>query len=254
MAKARSKRGAAMVLVIITTVLFTMMSFSLISASSTLSSSANRKWTQLRMEQQALGVGRAFSETLTDSAVNDLQASMNQFLDNVNYASYNLMSSEVQKQAAIHTFSQTETVPNGYGQIIIRLKKIFQNPQWQLDTDLYIDATDTVNLDTYLDSVTNVDYQLTTYITVVAPEDAQALGTAEFAFFRIIRYEAQYYRTSVTPANRIYPDSGWRFFTTSNPSLMNSTTRVTFAANEDIITRTPSSSKAIFYQVAEVRR
>lgn len=254
MAKARSKRGAAMVMVIIISVMFTMMSFSLISASSTLYSSANRKWTQLRMEQQANGVGRAFTETLTDDVANDLQTRMNSFLENVNYSSYNLMSSEAQKQAAIHSFSQTESVPNGYGEIIVRLKKIYQNPQWQLDTNLSIVATDTAGLDSYLDSVTNVDYQLTAYITVVSPEDAQALGTAEVTFFRIIRYEAQYYKTSVTPANRIYPDSAWRFFTTSNPSLMNSSTRVTFSANESIIARTPSSTKTIFYQVAEVRR
>lgn len=265
MAKARSKRGAAMVMVIITTVLFTMMSFSLISASSTLSSSARRKWTQLRMEQQALGVGRAFSEYLTyiedpdDPEIkNDLQIKMDSFLDSPSYSSYNLNSSEGVKQAAIHSFAQpsTEINPDGYGQVIIRLKKIEQYSDLQLDTGKEIEAGDRLSrkdfLDDFLDSVTYADYQLTAFITVVSPEDAQALGTAEVTFFRILRYEAQYYKNSLT-SERIYPDSNGYFFTTPDKESMNSGTLVDITATDIIITYAPSSPKTTFYVIAEVR-
>jgi len=266
MAKARSKRGAAMVMVIITTVLFTMMSFSLISASSTLSSSANRKWTQLRMEQQALGVGRAFSEYLiyvedpVDPEIkNDLQIKMDSFLDSPSYSSYKLNTEEGVKQAAIHSFSQSEPEinPEGYGQVIIRLKKIEQYSDLQLNSEESIEAGDRLSrkgfLDAFLDSVTNVDYKLTAFITVVSPEDAQALGTAEVTFFRILRYEAQYYKNSRLPANRIYPDSSWNFFTVPVVDPMNSDKLVNFTATDRIITYAPSAPKTTFYQIAEVR-
>lgn len=266
MAKARSRRGAAMVMVIITTVLFTMMSFSLISASSTLSSSARRKWTQLRMEQQALGVGRAFSEYLTyiedpdDLEIkNDLQTKMDSFLDNPSYSSYKLNTEEGVKQAAIHSFTQSEPEinPDGYGQVIIRLKKIEQYSDLQLGSEESIEAGDRLSrkgfLDDFLDSVTYADYQLTAFITVVSPEDAQALGTAEVAFFRILRYEAQYYKNTRTDANRIFPDSNWNFFTTPDKESMNSVTLVNFTATDRIITYVPSSPMTTFYIIAEVR-
>lgn len=242
MAKARSKRGAAMVMVIIATVLFTMMSFSLITASSTLSSSANRKWIQLQMEQQAIGVGRALSEALTISSDVDLLEAMNRFLDD----------------GAQYTLLEAKNIPDGYGKVIIRLRKIDQNPDVSLDKEFFIQTSDTValkvDLDDYLDSVTNVDYQLTANITVVSPEDEQALGTAEVTYFRVKQYEAQYYRTLRVLANRIYPDSNWNFFTTSDPTAMNSSTLVTFTVNEEIVTFTPSDNKVIFYTVAEVWR
>ena len=264
MAKARSKRGAAMVMVIITTVLFTMMSFSLISASSTLSSSARRKWTQLRMEQQALGIGRAFSEYLTciedpydPDIKNELQIKMDSFLDSPSYSPYKLNTEEGVRQAAIHSFAQpsTEINPDGYGQVIIRLKKIEQTPVFPLNTDKSIEAGESSSrkalLDVFFGSPTYADYKLTAFITVVSLEDAQALGTAEVTFFRILQFEAQYYKNTRTPANLIFPDSNWNFFT--DGKSMNSGTLVKFTATDSIIRYVPPPPMTSFYQIAEVR-
>jgi hypothetical protein len=255
MGKARKKHGAAMVVVIITSVLFTMMAFSLILASSTLSSAATRKWIQLRMEQQALGVSKAFAQTLTSSNSNTLQTAMDGFLYSGSYVSYDLMSTEVEKQVALHPFPQTATNPsslsNAYGQVTVRLKKVYQNPVWQLSDTIYTFApTNTAALNAFLESITDEDYQLTAHITVISPEDEQAVGTAEVTFLRTVEYQASYYKNSVSTINRIYPNTVWEFFT--DPQLTSGL--VSFTASEIILAQCASSAtKAFHYQVAEVR-
>jgi|GEM_PF-4737956 len=251
----RNKKGAAMVVVIITSVLFTMMSFSLILASSTLSSAASRKWIQLRMEQQALGVGNAFAQTLTSTDSNTLQTVMDDFLYSGSYASYDLMATEAEKQTALHPFPQTSTDPtelsNAFGRVTIRLKKVYQNPVWQLSDTIYtFNPTDTAALNAFLDSVSDEDYQLTAQITVVSPEDEQAVGTAEVTFLRTVEYQASYYKNSVSAINRIYPNSIWEFFT--DPQRISG---LVFFSEGDIILAQCSSdaAKVYHYQVAEVR-
>ncbi|MPN05944.1 hypothetical protein SDC9_153198 [bioreactor metagenome] len=175
---------------------------------------------------------------------------MNTFLENSNYKKYALSLTEAEQQEAIYSFSQTNSDLAEHGQVILRMKKMIQNSGSELENKSFDPNSTTLNADLYafLNSLTNVDYRLTIYITVVSPEDDQSLGTAEVTFLRSVKYGAQYYKNSVNTANRIYPDSEWKFF--SDVSLK---TDVEFKKKDVILAQYISVPERI-YQVAEVTR